>query len=82
MAERRREFIKPGARDFLALQTLQGVQCSGRGLGRFGQRAVVPVRARAEVHQTATEAEQHGGQIQSGLGQCFGVRHVSVPEIA
>jgi len=46
----------------------------------LGTYAVL-ARAGAEIHQAAAEAEQDGGQVRSGEGQGFGVRHVNIPEI-
>jgi hypothetical protein len=81
MAKVRRKIIEPGARDLLALQTVQGIQGARSDLAVVGRLAAVQTRSCTEIHQATTEAEQHGSQVQGGLRQGFGVRHINVLEI-
>ncbi|MNN95288.1 hypothetical protein D3C81_2140720 [compost metagenome] len=61
---------------------MQTVQGAGGDLGVIGTMAGLKAHAGAEIHQAATQAEQHGSQVRRGLRGDFGVRHVNVPEIA
>nr|BFD40765.1 hypothetical protein FFPRI1PSEUD_22640 [Pseudomonas sp. FFPRI_1] len=66
------------------MQMVQGIQGAGGGEGLFraGGLRGLPAHSCAEIHQAATEAEEHGGQWACGLGYGIGVGHINVPEIA
>lgn len=83
LAERGGQFVEPGARYALLLQAVQNVQGAVGGVDLFQERVIGAVQAypRAEIHQAAAEAKEHGGQGGGGYRQGFGVRHRDVPEI-
>jgi hypothetical protein len=62
----------------LALQAEQAVEGAGCGVGVLGQHAGVLPGTGTEIHQTATESEQHGGQAGRGDRQGFSVGHGNV----
>lgn len=79
MTDGRRQFIEPGAGDFLKLQVPQafeGARCRLCVIGGCCSRVANP---RSEIHQASAKAKQYGGEAGSGKGQGFGAGHWNRP---
>jgi hypothetical protein len=81
VAEGGGKFIEPGAGNLLALQAVQAIERTRSDLRVLGSRRDMLARASPEIHQAATEAEEHGSQAWSGDGQGFSMGHFYILEI-
>lgn len=81
MTDGRRQFVEPGAGDFLALQVVQALQGARCWLRMLDWRCPWLTDACAEIHQASAQAKQYGGQAGGGEGQGFGAGHGNVLEI-